>query len=226
MRTSPTEPLNDLAAVIVAREKLRAGGELDRHYAARLTRLGAEMLQKALDEGLDRELILDDLPGQIPGVEPSDPAGDVLLEELQHLECENCLDHSDAPRGFPRERAIEPIEPIPSPNQSLAAVVDPASVGERPQPEAPQKPRRKRSLGSKKYLACSTPHLERAGGGRKVWMSVCAYQESGSRRVRMLAKIVSENASFPPRSAVHLGGKRVPFVSLAELDALVGKHAD
>jgi hypothetical protein len=194
--------------------------------------LGAEILQKALDEGLDTELFLDDLPEEFPppGVEsPMDleesPEGSELevdqemMDDLGHLECEECLQQRNPPRGIPQDTSLTGPSTAPSnssPFAPLSGAVQPRR-GEEEEQDVPQ-PRRK--VGKRKYLACSSPKLTRAKDGRKVWMSVCAYRQPPSQRVRMLAKIVSTNPAFRPRH-LSVGGRRIPFTSDSELDKML-----
>jgi hypothetical protein len=225
----PAEALRDLAVVMLTAGKLRGRPtEYDQVLAARLSILGEEMLQKAIDEGLDTELLLDDLPEHLePGPEGLEPGNgeevldEELTEELEHLECEECLENQGGPQGMPQENLAVPSIPVtPQPSLSGAVVTD-DKVGERPKPAK----KVKKSTGPRKYLACTTPRLVRASGGRKAWMSFCAYTQGASRRTRVLAKIVSNNPAFRPRS-LHMSGRKVPFVTEAELDKLLAKDAE
>lgn len=187
--------------------------------AARLSVLGQELLQEAVDQGLDQELFADDIP-EFPGVgEPSsgeDPAieqleqetgqdldqdgeqgeDEEMFEDLGNLECVECLDVPESPMGLPQDNTLTG----PASNLPVSGA-------------GSDKPKNR----SRRYLACAAPTLTRMKDGRKVWMSVCAYRVPPNRRVRMLAKIVGTNSSFRPRH-VNIGGKRLTFSTEAELD--------
>ncbi len=233
-----SQTLRALAVVHLTAARLRrTGSASDLHLAARHDALEAQILRRALDEGLDTQLLLEELPKpgeQPPGEAPEegDPseetypegndgvgADEELIEDLQHLECQECLDTMDqSPMGLNLPGGNDPAP--------IGAPLTTAGLAPRSMPEpAGGRQKAARKAARRKYLACSAPKLARAEDGRKVWMSICAYQQPPSKRVRMIAKIVSTNPSFPPREMRDGSGRRVPFHTEAEIDRLFARES-